>query len=74
MVVIARVSRGFGEHRVLSPLKRPDVGVDVPALNLMPGEGGFAEFTVAAPGQYEMLDHHLDHAAAGAAGYLIAGS
>jgi nitrite reductase (NO-forming) len=43
-------------------------------LNLMPGEGGFAEFTVAAPGQYEMLDHHLDHAAAGAAGYLIAGS
>jgi nitrite reductase (NO-forming) len=41
-------------------------------LNLMPGEGGFAEFTVPAAGHYEMLDHHLDHAAAGAAGYLIA--
>jgi nitrite reductase (NO-forming) len=43
-------------------------------LDLMPGEGGFAEFTVAAAGQYEMLDHHLDRAAAGAAGYLVAGS
>jgi nitrite reductase (NO-forming) len=41
-------------------------------LDLMPGEGGFAEFTVPAAGQYQMLDHHLDHAAAGAAGYLIA--
>jgi len=27
---------------------------------------------VPAAGHYEMLDHHLDHAAAGAAGYLIA--
>ena len=34
-------------------------------LDLMPGEGGFAGFTVPAAGQYEMLDHHLDHAAAG---------
>jgi nitrite reductase (NO-forming) len=41
-------------------------------LDLMPGEGGFAEFTVPAPGDYEMLDHHLDHAAAGAAGDLVA--
>ena len=41
-------------------------------LNLMPGEGGFVEFTVAAPGQYEMLDHHLNQAAAGASGYLMA--
>ena len=38
----------------------------------MPGEGGFAQFTVPAAGQYEMLDHHLDHAAAGAAGYIDA--
>ncbi len=42
-------------------------------LNLMPGEGGFVEFTVAAPGRYEILDHHLDHAASGAAGWLVAG-
>jgi hypothetical protein len=41
-------------------------------LNLMPGEGGLAEFTVPAAGRYEMLDHHLDHAAAGAAGYIDA--
>jgi len=41
-------------------------------LNLMPGEGGFAEFTVPAAGQYEMLDHHLDRASAGAAGYVVA--
>jgi nitrite reductase (NO-forming) len=41
-------------------------------LNLMPGEGGFAEFAAPAAGQYEMLDHHLDHAAAGAAGYIDA--
>jgi hypothetical protein len=34
----------------------------------MPGEAGFAEFTVPAAGQYEMLGHHLDQAAAGAAG------
>ena len=26
-------------------------------LDLMPGEGGYAEFTVPAAGQYEMLDH-----------------
>ncbi|HEV2258208.1 MAG TPA: hypothetical protein VGS06_34190 [Streptosporangiaceae bacterium] len=38
----------------------------------MPGEGGFAEFTVPAAGHYEMLDHHLDHAAARAAGYVVA--
>lgn len=43
-------------------------------LNLMPGDGGFAEFTVPAPGHYEMLDHHLDRAATGAAGYLVASS
>jgi len=41
-------------------------------MNLMPGEGGFAEFTVPAAGQYELLDHHLDHATAGAAGYIVA--
>ena len=41
-------------------------------LDLMPGEGGFVEFTVPAAGQYEMLDRHLDHAAAGAAGYIVA--
>lgn len=39
-------------------------------LDLMPGEGGFAEFTVPAAGQSEILDNHLDHAAAGAAGYI----
>jgi len=49
------------------------VGGAAQTLNLMPGEGGFAEFTVPAAGQYEMLDHHLDHAAAGAAGYIDAG-
>ncbi len=38
----------------------------------MPGEGGFAQFTVPAAGQYEMLDHHLDHAVPGAAGYIDA--
>jgi nitrite reductase (NO-forming) len=41
-------------------------------VNLMPGEGGFAEFTVPGAGQYEMLDHHLGHATAGAAGYIAA--
>ena len=41
-------------------------------MNLMPGEGGFAEFRVPAAGQYELLDHHLDHAAGGAAGYIVA--
>lgn len=41
-------------------------------LNLMPGEGGFVEFTVPQAGQYEMVDHHFDHAAAGAAGYIVA--
>jgi nitrite reductase (NO-forming) len=41
-------------------------------LDLMPGEGGFVELTVPAAGQYEMLDHHLSHAASGAAGYLEA--
>jgi len=43
------------------------------ALDLSPGQGGFVEFTVPAGGRYEMLDHHLDHAATGAAGYLVAG-
>jgi hypothetical protein len=43
-------------------------------LNLTPGKGRFAELTVASPGQYEMLDQHLGHAAAGAAGYLAASS
>lgn len=43
-------------------------------LNLMPGEGGFVEFTVPAAGHYELLDHHLDHAAAGADGLLVAPS
>ncbi len=38
----------------------------------MPGEGGFAHFTVPAAGQYEMLDHDLDHAVARAAGYIDA--
>jgi nitrite reductase (NO-forming) len=41
-------------------------------LNLMPGEGGFVEFTVPAAGHYMMVDHHFDHAATGAAGDLIA--
>ena len=41
-------------------------------LNLMPGEGGFVEFTVPAAGRYEIVDHHFDHAATGAAGYLVA--
>jgi nitrite reductase (NO-forming) len=41
-------------------------------MNLMPGEGGFAELTGPAAGQYELLDHHLEHAAAGAAGYIVA--
>lgn len=39
------------------------------ALNLTRGEGEFAELTVAAPCQYEILDHYLGHSAAGAAGY-----
>ena|GEM_PF-199046 len=42
------------------------------ALDLSPGQGGFVELTVPAPGTYELLDHHLDHAATGAAGQLIA--
>lgn len=41
-------------------------------LNLMPGEGGFVEFKVPAAGMYEMLDHHLDRATTGAAGYIMA--
>ncbi len=49
-----------------------EVGGAAQTLDLMPGEGGFAEFTVQAAGQYEMLDHHLEHAATGAAGYLTA--
>jgi nitrite reductase (NO-forming) len=43
-------------------------------LSLMPGEGGFAEFFTVPAGHYEMLDHHLDHAAAGAAGDIVASS
>ncbi|HEU5419352.1 MAG TPA: multicopper oxidase domain-containing protein [Streptosporangiaceae bacterium] len=42
-------------------------------IGLMPGEGGFAEFTVPAAGRYALLDHHLNRAAAGAAGYIDAG-
>lgn len=38
----------------------------------MPGEGVFAGFTVPAADRAEMLDHHLGHAAAGAACYLVA--
>lgn len=40
------------------------------ALDLSPGQGGFVQFTPTRPGHYELLDHHLDHAAMGAAGYL----
>lgn len=40
-------------------------------LDLMPGQGGFVELTLSQPGRYEFLDHHLDHAALGAAGFLI---
>jgi nitrite reductase (NO-forming) len=42
------------------------------ALDLSPGQGGFVQFTPAAPGEYELIDHQLDHAATGADGYLIA--
>lgn len=41
-------------------------------LGSTPGEGGFAESTVPAPGQYEMFDYHLGHAAGGPAGYIVA--
>jgi nitrite reductase (NO-forming) len=42
------------------------------ALDLAPAQGGFVEFTVPVAGRYEMVDHHLDHAAMGAAGYIDA--
>lgn len=48
------------------------VGGAVQTLHLMPGEGGFAQFTVPAARQYEMLDRRLDHVVAGAAGYIDA--
>ena len=35
VVVVAGVTRGLGEQRVLGPLERPDVGVDVAALDLV---------------------------------------
>ena len=41
-------------------------------LDLMPGQGGFVELTLAKSGRYEFLDHHLDHAVLGAAGFLVA--
>jgi len=70
-VVGAQFTTVFNNGQYLLQPGSPGGGA-AQTLNLMPGEGGFAEFTVPAAGQYELLDHHLNHAAAGAAGYLTA--
>jgi nitrite reductase (NO-forming) len=41
-------------------------------LDLAPGQGGFVEFTLPAPGDYPFLDHDLIDAEHGAHGVLIA--
>jgi nitrite reductase (NO-forming) len=41
-------------------------------LDLSPAQGGFVEFTASVARQYEMIDHYLDHASMGAAGYIDA--
>ncbi len=41
-------------------------------LDLMPGQGGFVELTLPTGGRYEFLDHHLNYAVLGAAGFLVA--
>jgi nitrite reductase (NO-forming) len=42
------------------------------ALDLSRAQGGFVEFTASVADQYEMIDHHLDHASMGAASYIDA--
>lgn len=70
-VVGAQFDTAFNNGAYLLPPGNP-VGGAAQTLTLVPGEGGFAELTVPAAGQYELLDHHLGHAAAGAAGYIDA--
>lgn len=41
-------------------------------LDLQPGEGGFVEFTLPAPGMYTVIDHRLADAQRGAVGTLVA--
>ena len=71
-VVGAQFDTVFAEGAYLLQPGGPTDGASQ-ALDLSPGQGGFVEFTVPAAGHYEMLDHHLDHAATGAAGSLVAG-
>lgn len=70
-VVGAPFSVVFKEGAYLLPPGDPTDGA-AQVLDLSPGQGGFVELTVPAAGHYEMLDHYLDHAAIGAAGYLLA--
>jgi nitrite reductase (NO-forming) len=41
-------------------------------LDLAPGQGGFVEFTLPAPGHYPFVDHAMVDAEHGAAGVLLA--
>ena len=70
-VVGAQFTTVFKEGAYLLRPGAPGDGASQ-VLDLSPGEGGFVQFTPPAPGYYEMLDHQLDHAATGAAGYLLA--
>jgi len=40
-------------------------------LDLAPGQGGFVEFTLTAPGHYSFVDHAMVDAEAGASGTLL---
>jgi len=40
-------------------------------LDLAPGQGGFVELTLAAPGHYSFVDHAMVDAEAGASGTLL---
>jgi nitrite reductase (NO-forming) len=70
-VVGAQFTTVFNDGAYLLQPGNPAGGA-AQTVNLMPGEGGFVEFAVPAAGQYEMVDHHFDHAATGAAGYIVA--
>lgn len=42
------------------------------ALDLLPSQGGFVEFTIPEPGTYTMVSHKFNDASRGAAGLIIA--
>ncbi len=71
-VIGAQFGTVFKEGAYLLQPGSPTEGASQ-ALDLMPGQGGFVELTLPTPGRYAILDHHLDHAAIGAVGYLVAG-